>query len=429
MRTLNSLAKIVFTGVLMIQFAFAAAQGKSKTEIKNDESIRPFTAKISDAEIKDLRQRIMATKWPSKELVNDASQGAKLAKMQELAKYWGTTYDWRKAETRLNAYPQFMTKIDGIDIHFIHVKSKHKNAMPLILSHGWPGSVFEFMSTIEPLTNPTAYGGKAEDAFDVIIPSLPGFGFSGKQTDSWNNERIAKAWIVLMDRLGYKHYVAQGGDWGAGIVHMMALQAPKGLLGIHSNLPATLPNEAGMALGGNTVPTGFSEKERAAFEQLNNAIKTGGFIYKTTMEGRPQGVSYAITDSPVGLASWIFLHPGFDNWSYGSDPKQLPTRDQVLDDISLYWLTNTASSSAQIYWENRTNSIISAGLMKSDQITIPVAVTTFPQDVYASPESWARRAYKNLIYFNEVDRGGHFAAWEQPQLFTNELRAAFKSLR
>lgn len=428
MKTINNLSRLLFSGALMVQFAIASAQ--NKTELKNDETIRPFKVNISDAEVKDLRQRILQTRWPSKELVNDEKQGAKLAKMQELAQYWGTSYDWKKAEARLNSYPQFKTKIDGIDIHFIHVKSKHKNAMPLILSHGWPGSVFEFMGVIEPLTNPTAYGGKAEDAFDIVIPSLPGFGFSGKPAvEGWGNDRIAKAWIVLMKRLGYKNYVAQGGDWGAGIVHSMALQAPQGLLAIHSNLPATLPNEAGMALGGNTIPESFSQKERAAFEQLNNAIKTGGFIYKTTMEGRPQGVSYSISDSPVGLAGWIFLHPGFDEWSFGKDPKQLPTRDQVLDDISLYWLTNSASSAAQIYWENRNISIISAGMMQSDKITIPVAVTTFPKDVYASPESWAKRAYKNLVYFHEVDRGGHFAAWEQPQLFSEELRAAFKSVR
>lgn len=430
MKTLNNFARIVLTAVLMMQFALAAAQGQSKSDAKNKELIRPFKANISDAAIKDLRQRVNTTKWPDAETVNDQSQGAKLSQMKELVKYWGTSYDWRKAEARLNAYPQFMTTIDGVDIHFIHVRSKHKNAMPLLLSHGWPGSVFEFTGIIEPLTNPTASGGKAEDAFDVIIPSLPGFGFSGKPTEAgWNNDRIAKAWIVLMNRLGYERYVAQGGDWGAGIVHEMALEAPKGLLGIHSSLPATLPNEAAMALGGKSVPAGFSEKERAAFEQLNKAITTGGFIYKTTMEGRPQGVSYALADSPAGLAAWFFLHPGFENWSYGNDPKQLPTKDEVLDDISLYWLTGSVGSSSRIYWENKNISIISAGLMKSDQITIPVAVTTFPQDVYASPESWARRAYKNLIYFNETDRGGHFASWEQPQLFTQELRAAFRSLR
>lgn len=424
-------ARAMWTGVLALQLTVAAAQGVSKkADVKNDEVIRPYRVAISNADLKDLRERVLATKWPSTETVTDQSQGAKLSNMKELIKYWGMNYDWRKAEARLNAYPQFMTKIDGVDIHFIHVRSKHKDAMPLILSHGWPGSVFEFMGIIEPLTNPTAYGGKAEDAFDVIIPSLPGFGFSGKPTEEgWNNDRIAKAWIVLMDRLEYKRYVAQGGDWGAGIVNAMALQAPQGLLGIHSNLPATLPAEAGMALGGNTAPAGFSEKERAAFEQLNKAIKGGGFIYKTTMETRPQGVSYGLTDSPAELAAWFFLHPGFENWSYGNDPKQLPTKDQVLDDISLYWLTGSASSASRIYWENRNINIISSGSMKSDKITIPVAVTTFPQDVYASPETWARRAYKNLIYFNEVDRGGHFAAWEQPQLFTEEMRAAFRSLR
>lgn len=428
MKKLNTISRLFFAGIMIMQFTFAVAQ--SKSNVKNDESIRAFKVKISDAEIKNLRERIMATRWPEKELVSDNSQGAKLAKMQELAKYWGTTYDWRKAEAKLNSYPQFITNIDGVDIHFIHIKSKHKNAMPLILTHGWPGSVFEFMGVIEPLTNPTAYGGKADEAFDLVIPSLPGFGFSGKPTvQGWNNDRIAKAWIVLMNRLGYKNYVAQGGDWGAGVVHSMALIAPAGLLGIHSNLPATLPNEAGKALGANAAPEGFSEKERNAFNQLNNARNNGGFIYKATMEGRPQGVSYGLSDSPVGLASWFFLHPGFDDWSYGNDPKQLPTKDQVLDDISLYWLTNSASSAAQIYWENRNINLISTGSMKSDKIAIPVAVTTFPKDVYASPESWARRAYKNLIYFNEVDKGGHFAAWEQPQIFAQEIRAAFKVLR
>lgn len=429
--SVKMLSQIVWTGVLVLQLTVAAAQsGVKKTELKNDEAIRPYRVSISEADVKDLRQRVLATKWPDMETVMDASQGAKLSQMKELINYWGTQYDWRKAETKLNKYPQFITKIDGVDIHYIHVKSKHKNAMPLILSHGWPGSVFEFMGTIEPLTNPTAYGGKAEDAFDVIIPSLPGFGFSGKPTEAgWNNDRIAKAWIVLMERLNYHHYVAQGGDWGAGIVHSMALQAPKELLGIHSNLPATLPNEAGKALGSGVVPETFSAKERAAFLQLNKAITTGGFIYKSTMETRPQGVSYGLSDSPSGLAAWIFLHPGFDNWAYGNDPKQSLTKDAVLDDISLYWLTGSAGSASKIYWENRNISIISAGMMQSDKITIPVAVTTFPLDVYASPESWARKAYKNLIYFNEVDRGGHFAAWEYPQLFSEEIRAAFKSLR
>ncbi|MGH2666508.1 epoxide hydrolase family protein [Flavobacterium sp.] len=426
----RSLTGTIATAAFMLLANTGFAQKELSTNSKTSEQIRPFHVSISKAEIADLRQRVQATKWPDMETVTDQSQGAKLANMKELIKYWGTSYDWKKAEAKLNAYPQFMTTIDGVDIHFIHVKSKHKNAMPLILSHGWPGSVFEFMNVIDPLTNPTAHGGKAEDAFDVIIPSLPGFGFSGKPTEAgWNNDRIAKAWIVLMKRLGYKNYVAQGGDWGAGIVHSMALMAPQGLLGIHSNLPATLPNEAGKALGGNAAPEEFSAKERAAFDQLNKAIKGGWFTYKTTMETRPQGIGYGLADSPAGLAAWLFLHPGFEHWSYGNDPKQLPTKDDVLDDISLYWLTGSSASSAKIYWENRNISIISAGNMKSDKITIPVAVTTFPQDVYASPESWAKRAYKNLIYFNEVDKGGHFAAWEQPKLFTEEMRKAFKSLR
>lgn len=422
--------RTVFTGILFMQLAFAAAQGKSKSDVKSDEAIRPFKVNISNADLKDFRQRINATKWPDKETVADQSQGAQLSKMQDLVHYWGTTYDWRKAEASLNAYPQFMTKIDGVDIHFIHVKSKHKNAMPLILSHGWPGSVFEFLKVIDPLTNPTAHGGKAEDAFDVIIPSLPGFGFSGKPTEAgWNIDRIGKAWGVLMNRLGYQHYVAQGGDWGAGIVNAMALQAPSGLLGIHSNLPATLPAEAGKALGSGIAPEGFSVQERAAFDHLSKSIIEGGFTYKTTMTAKPQGVGYGLTDSPAGLAAWLLLHPGFSNWAYGADPKQSLTKDEVLDDISLYWLTGTATSASRIYWENRNIEIVSAGSMKTDQIKLPVAITVFPEDVFTSPETWARRAFKNLTYFNEVDKGGHFAAWEQPQLFAEELRAAFKSQR
>ncbi|MDO9374255.1 MAG: epoxide hydrolase [Ferruginibacter sp.] len=429
-KTTKILASTMLSGAMALQGSFATAQGGPHVENTTDESVRPFHVKISDADIKDLRKRVQDTKWPDKETVADQSQGANLSNMKELVKYWGTSYDWRKAEAKLNAYPQFMTKIDGVDIYFIHVKSNNKNAMPLILTHGWPGSVFEFMNVIKPLTNPTEFGGKSADAFDLVIPALPGFGFSGKPTEAgWDNERIAKAWIVLMDRLGYKRYVAQGGDWGAAIIHSMAMQAPTGLLGIHSNLPATLPNEAGMALGGAAAPEGFSAKERASFDQLNKAIKTGWFTYKTTMEARPQGIGYGLADSPTGLAAWLFMHPGFENWAYGKDANQLPTKDEVLDDISLYWLTGSSASSAKIYWENRKINLVSAGSMKSDQIKIPVAITTFPQDVYASPESWARKAFKNLVYFKEVDKGGHFAAWEQPALFTTEIRAAFASLR
>lgn len=427
---MKNVVKILAHTLWVLLFALIVSEVTAQEKIKMDDAIRPYKVNISNADLKDLKERVQDTKWPDKETVTDQSQGAKLSNMKELVKYWGTTYDWRKAEAKLNAYPQFITKIDGVDIHFIHVRSKEKNAMPLILSHGWPGSVFEFMSVIEPLTNPVAYGGKAEDAFDVIIPSLPGFGFSGKPTEAgWNIDRIAKAWAVLMNRLEYKQYVAQGGDWGAGIVNSMALQAPSGLLGIHSNLPATLPAEAGKAFGSGIAPEGFSARERASFDHLSKAIRGGDFTYKTTMTTRPQAVGYGLTDSPAGLAGWLLLHPGFANWSYGKDPKQLLTRDEVLDDISLYWLTNSAASASRIYWENRNIEIVSSASMKTEQIKLPVAITSFPEDVFTSPESWARKAFKNLIYFHEVDKGGHFAAWEQPQLFTAELRLAFKSLR
>jgi len=429
-KTKNILASTVIGGALALQGTIADGQGSSHADLKFSETIRPFKVHLSDAAIKDLRKRISDTRWPDKETVTDQSQGANLSKLQSLANYWEKNYDWRKAEAKLNAYPQFITKIDGIDIHFIHVRSKESNAMPIIISHGWPGSVIELLKIIDPLTNPTAYGGKAEDAFDVVIPSLPGFGFSGKPTEAgWGLDRIAKAWGVLMNRLGYTRYVAQGGDWGAGIVNSMGVLAPAGLIGIHSNLPATLPNEAGKALGSGMAPEGFSEQEIVSFNRLSKSIKEGGFTYKTTMTSRPQAVGYGLNDSPTGLAAWLFLHPGFSNWSYGADPKQSPTIDDVLDNISLYWLTNTATSSARIYWENRNIEIVSAGSQKTNQIKLPVAITVFPEDVFTSPESWARRAYPNLIYFHEVAKGGHFAAWEQPQLFTEEMRAAFKSLR
>ena len=429
-KTTNILASTVIGGAMALQGTIADAQGASHAGLKFSETIRPFKVHLSDAAIKDLRKRISDTRWPDKETVTDQSQGANLSKLQSLANYWEKNYDWRKAEAKLNAYPQFITTIDGIDIHFIHVRSKEANAMPIIISHGWPGSVIELLKIIDPLTNPTAYGGKAEDAFDVVIPSLPGFGFSGKPTEAgWGLDRIAKAWGVLMNRLGYTRYVAQGGDWGAGIVNSMGVLAPTGLIGIHSNLPATLPNEAGKALGSGMAPEGFSEQEIVSFNHLSKSIKEGGFTYKTTMTSRPQAVGYGLNDSPTGLAAWLFLHPGFSNWSYGADPKQSPTIDDVLDNISLYWLTNTATSSARIYWENRNVEIVSAGSQKTNLIKLPVAITVFPEDVFTSPESWARRAYPNLIYFHEVTKGGHFAAWEQPQLFTEEMRAAFKSLR
>jgi pimeloyl-ACP methyl ester carboxylesterase len=429
-KTSNIIASTVITGALALQGTVVNSQGPSLMNSKSSETIRPFKVHIPNDALKDLRKRVLETRWPDKETVADQSQGANLSKLKSLAEYWGKSYDWRKAEKKLNAFPQFITTIDGVDIHFIHVRSKEPNAMPIIISHGWPGSVIELLKIIDPLANPTAYGGKAEDAFDVVIPSLPGFGFSGKPTEAgWDLDRIAKAWAELMNRLGYKRYVAQGGDWGAGIVNSMAVQAPAGLLGIHSNLPATLPNEAAMALGNGIAPEGFSERERAAFNHLSKSIREGGFTYKTTMTSRPQGVGYGLSDSPAGLAAWLFLHPGFSTWSYGSDAKQSPTIDDVLDNVSLYWFTGTATSSARIYWENRNIEIISAASQKTNLITLPVAITVFPEDVYTSPESWARRAYSNLIYFRDVDKGGHFAAWEQPQLFTQEMRAAFKSLR
>ncbi len=429
-KTQNILASTLIGGALALQGTMGAAQGTAQPASKMAAGIRPFKVHFSNEEIADLRKRILATRLPEKETVADESQGVQLSKLKTLVDYWGKNYDWRKAEAKLNAYPQFKTMIDGIDIHFIHVRSKEPNAMPIIISHGWPGSVIELLKIIEPLTNPTAHGGKAEDAFDVIIPSLPGFGFSGKPTEAgWDLDRIGKAWAVLMNRLGYKRYVAQGGDWGAGVVNSMAVQAPAGLLGIHSNLPATLPDEAGMALGTGMAPDGFSEKERSAFTHLSKSIREGGFTYKTTMTTRPQAVGYSLADSPAGLAAWLLLHPGFSGWSFGTDPVQLPTMDDVLDNISLYWFTNTATSSARIYWENRAVEIISAGSQKSGSIKLPVAITVFPEDVYTSPETWARRAYPNLIYFHEVTKGGHFAAWEQPQLFAEEMRAAFRPLR
>jgi pimeloyl-ACP methyl ester carboxylesterase len=400
-------------------------------ETNEDNAIRPFSVHVPEADLLDLRQRIAATRWPGKETVNDRSQGAELAKLQALVRYWGTDYDWRKAEAKLNALPQFTTNIDGVDIHFIHVRSRHENALPLIVTHGWPGSVIEQLKIIAPLTDPIAHGGGAEDAFDVIVPSLPGYGFSGKPTGTgWDPDRIARAWAELMRRLGYSRYVAQGGDWGTPISSAMARQAAAGLLGIHINLPATVPPEVAAALGGGPVPAGLSEKERAVLDALMASGKSGNLAYFTMMTARPQTVGYGATDSPAGLAAWVLVHPGFAQWTYGADPAESPTKDDVLDNITLYWLTNTATSSARLYWENGTRgSVIVAAAQKTAEISLPVAITVFPEDVYRAPESWARRAYRNLSYFHEVDKGGHFAAWEQPVLFSAELRAAFRSFR
>ncbi len=400
-------------------------------QVSGKEQVRPFRADIPEEALADLRRRIAATRWPDKETVADRSQGARLADLQELVRYWGSGYDWRKAEARLNALPQFKTEIDGVDIHFIHVRSRHPNAMPLIVTHGWPGSVFEQIKLVEPLTDPTKYGGRAEDAFDVVIPSLPGFGFSGRPTETgWGLERIGRAWDVLMKRLGYTRYAAQGGDWGAGIVEAMGRQAPGGLLGIHTNLPAVITPEVGAALGGDQAAlAALPEKEQKAVRDFGAYLQNGGLAYLTMMGARPQAVAYGLTDSPAGLAGWMLVHGGFDKWSYANDAKRSPTRDDVLDNFSLYWLTNTLASSSRIYWENRNSNLVSSVTQKTAEIKVPVAITAFPDEVIRAQESWARKAFPTLSYFNEADRGGHFAMWEHPELFAAELRAAFRSVR
>lgn len=430
MKKTTILASTMISGALALQGNIAEAQGTSHAEKTSTESIRPFKVNVSNADLKDLRKRIQSTRWPDRETVADHSQGAQLSKLQELLRYWGSDYNWRKAEEKLNSYPQFKTIIDGLDVHFIHVKSPHPNAMPMIITHGWPGSVFEQIKLIGPLTDPTKYGGRAEDAFDVVIPSLPGFGFSQQPTEAgWGLERIGKAWAVLMKRLGYQRYVAQGGDWGAGVVQAMGRQAPAGLLGIHTNLPAAVTNDIGPALGGGPEPAGLTEQERAAINDLRSYLMRGGLAYLVMMGARPQAVSYGLTDSPAGLAGWMLVHGGFDKWTYGADPQQSPTKDDVLDNFTLYWLTNSSASSARIYWENRGKDLISAAAQKTDEIAVPVAITVFPDEVFRAQESWARRAFRNLIYFHHADRGGHFAMWEYPELFAEELRAAFKTLR
>jgi pimeloyl-ACP methyl ester carboxylesterase len=392
--------------------------------------IRPFHVSIPEADLVDLRRRIKATRWPDKETVNDESQGVQLATMLKLASYWGTDYDWRKAEARINGAPNFITEIDGLDIHFIHVRSKEKNALPLIITHGWPGSFIEQMKVIDGLTNPAANGGKATDAFDVVIPSLPGHGFSGKpKTTGWDPPRIARAWVTLMKRLGYTRFVAQGGDWGNAVSEQMALQAPPELLGISTNMAATVPAEISKAMAaGGLPPTTLSADERNAWDQLDFFYKKG-LGYANEMALRPQTL-YAIADSPVGLAAWMLDH---DARSYSliarvfDGQREGLTRDDILDNVTMYWLTNTAVSSARLYWDNRESA--RSGFFDPKNVMIPVAVTVFPDEIYAAPRSWAERAYPKLIYFNKLDKGGHFAAWEQPELFVREMREGFRSLR
>jgi pimeloyl-ACP methyl ester carboxylesterase len=401
-------------------------EGAQTTMEGGPDTIRPFHVHFSDEAIADMKRRIAATRWPDKEIVNDQSQGVQLATIQKLASYWAQSHDWRKCEARLNALPQFVTTIDGVDIHFIHVRSKNPNALPVIVTHGWPGSIVEQLKIIEPLTNPTAHGGSASDAFDVVIPSLPGYGFSGKPTvTGWDPIRIARAWVVLMDRLGYKRYVAQGGDWGNAVTEQMALLRPAGLIGIHTNMPATVPDDINnAALAGAPAPSGLSADEKHAYDQLVYFYKHG-LGYANEMANRPQTL-YGIGDSPVGLAAWILDHDATSlaliSRVFDGQPEGL-TRDDVLDDITLYWLTNTAISSARLYWESKL------AFFAPKNVPIPTAVSAYPEELYQAPRSWTEKAYPKLIYYNRLDKGGHFAAWEQPMTFCRELRAAFKSLR
>ena len=396
------------------------------TTVDTATEIRPFHAEIPQDEIDDLRRRLAATRWPDQETVGDASQGVPLAKLKPLVEYWATDYDWRKAEAKLNALPQFITEIDGLDIHFIHVRSSHEDAMPLIITHGWPGSIIELLKVIEPLTEPAS----GEDAFHVVIPSLPGYGFSGRPEEpGWNPDRIARVWDELMHRLGYEQYVAQGGDWGAVVTEAMGRQAPSGLQGIHVNLPASVPPDVEAASNGTAPLPEMTDEERKAFDGLLASRKSGFFGYFIALTSRPQAVGYGVTDSPAGLAAFFFWHPGFARWSFGADPDDPKSKDDVLDDISLYWLTNTAASSGRLYWEHGGAFPTSAEALKVAEIAVPVGVTVFGEDGFLPPESWTRHSYPTLTYVNRTDKGGHFAAWEQPELFSEEVRAAFRPLR
>jgi pimeloyl-ACP methyl ester carboxylesterase len=413
-------AAVAVPGGAATSTAVAAAE-----PVAVDASIRPFRFDASDEALADLKRRIAATRWPTAELVADDTQGVRLDTMQKLADYWADGYDWRRAEADLNQYPQFVTTIDGVDIHFIHVKSKHQDALPVIITHGWPGSVVEQLKIIKPLTDPTKHGGTAADAFDVVIPSLPGYGFSGTPTElGWDPQRVARAWAVLMDRLGYKKYVAQGGDWGDAVNEQMALQKPAGLLGIHTNMPGTLPDAISAAIAGGAAPTGLSGEEQYAWEQLDFFFKHR-VGYAQEMGARPQTL-YGLDDSPVALAAWMLDHDPESQKLIGrvfDGAKEGLTRDDILDNITLYWLTKTGLSSGRLFWESKLAFFAPKG------VTIPVAVSAFPDEIYTAPRSWSEKAFPNLIHYNRLAKGGHFAAWEQPELLTQELRTAFWSLR
>jgi pimeloyl-ACP methyl ester carboxylesterase len=402
-----------------------AATPAHAEQAPHGQEIRPFAFRASDEALQDLRRRVRETRWPTTELVPDDTQGVRLSTMQKLAEYWATNHDWRKAEANLNQYPQFMTTIDGVDIHFIHVRSAHPDAMPVIITHGWPGSIIEQLKIIKPLTDPNAYGGTAADAFHVVIPSLPGYGFSGKPTDlGWDPQRVARAWTTLMDRLGYTNYVAQGGDWGDAVNEQLALQKPKGLLAIHSNMPGTLPDAISAALAGGPAPTGLSADEDYAWRQLDFFYKNR-VGYASEMGARPQTL-YGLDDSPIALAAWMIDHDPqsqklinrvFDGAAEGL------SRDDILDNITLYWLTGTGLSSGRLFWESKLAFFAPKG------VTIPVAVSAFPDEIYTAPESWTRKAFPNLLFYRRHDKGGHFAAWEQPALLTQDIRDSFRSLR
>lgn len=419
-----SISRRRFVAGAALAGAVSAIPSISSAQARPGNPVRPFKVAVPDADLVAMRRRVAETRWADAEPAPDDNQGVRRQTIEPLLRYWATDYDWRKVEAKLNSLPMFLTEIDGLDIHFIHVRSRHENALPMILTHGWPGSVLEFLKAVDPLTNPTAHGGTADDAFHLVIPSIPGFGFSAKPTElGWGSDHIGRAWSALMRRLDYDSYVSQGGDCGSVISQRMALQHVPGLLAIHLNMPAVVPADIAKTLAaGDPAPSGLSARERAAFDQLE-AFYRDNSAYAAMMNTRPQTIGYSLVDSPVGMAAWMYEK--IAQWTYsGGQPERVLTRDEIVDDIALYWLTGTGASAARIYWEDHTNNFNARGL-----IDLPVAVTVFPGEIFRAPKSWAERCYQNLFYFNEASNGGHFAAWEQPRIFAEELRAAFRTFR